>query len=219
MFENIINMAKGVLGSKFTMPERLAPKVIVPASFPLQIDFNNARKWSKIVMHHSYTPDGVNTNDWEGIRKYHMSYRYNGDTISAEKAAELKAKGDKGVLDPWPTIAYHFGVEEDKGGLIYRLGCPLSKIGYHAKGFNSAAIGICLVGNYGGNFDGSDGKVPTSEQYNKLAMLVKHLMKKFSIKVSSVYGHRETYPLLGEPVEKTCPGTKFNMIEFRKMLV
>ena len=69
MFENIINMAKGVLGSKFTMPERLAPKVIVPASFPLQIDFNNARKWSKIVMHHSYTPDGVNTNDWEGIRK------------------------------------------------------------------------------------------------------------------------------------------------------
>ena len=225
-WNDIVNSVKGIIGTKFSFPTKARPltqKDIEP-TLPLKIDFTNARVWTYIVMHHSYSPDSANINDWEGIRKYHTSWRFSGNTITEQKARELIKQGEQGVEAPWPTIGYHFGVEEDRkenplGEYVYRLGCSLARTGYHTKGFNEKAIGICLVGNYGGNFDGKDGREPTEVQIIMLEKLVKYLMWKFQIPASRVLGHRETYKMLDKPQEKTCPGTHFDMLKFRQGLL
>jgi len=45
----------------------------------------------------------------------------------------------------WAGIGYHFVV--DKDGYIYR-GRPIGKVGSHATGYNSNAVGICFNGNF-----------------------------------------------------------------------
>ena len=79
--------------------------------------------WQYIILHHSATTDGQ-TNDWDGIWKYHTE------------------------VQKWSTIGYNFGIEEVNGILKYRIGRPLNITGGHTKGMNETAIGICLVGNY-----------------------------------------------------------------------
>ena len=52
------------------------------------------RQYKNIIIHHSATPDGL-VNDWDGIRKYHMSYRYNGNIITKEEADKLRLMSKK----------------------------------------------------------------------------------------------------------------------------
>jgi len=83
-----------------------------------------SRKWTHIVLHHSYTEDGK-TVDWTAIKRYHIE--------------------EKG----WDDIGYHFGIErvDDKYQLM--IGRPLSKVGAHTQGqMNYKAIGICIIGKY-----------------------------------------------------------------------
>jgi hypothetical protein len=186
-------------------------EVAAEAAINKIVDFTNSRNWEYIVIHHSATVDEPG-NDWEGIRRYHMSWRYNGDIITEEKAKELTANGIKGVQSPWPSIAYSFGIEKVDGEYIYQKGCPLSEIGYHAKQMNPKGFGICMVGDF-------DNAPPSDVQINMLVSLLKFLMAHYNISKEKVLGHRETYALFNVPVEKTCPGNKFSMDALRAKLV
>ena len=82
--------------------------------------------WSEIIEHHSAVPDGSITSDWEGTWKYH-------------------------VTDPqhlWRAIGYNYGLEQDNGVWVYRVGRSLSMDGGHTVGHNKKAVGICVIGNY-----------------------------------------------------------------------
>lgn len=177
----------------------------------LIIDTKNTKQYTYIVIHHSASTD-QRVNDWIGIRKYHTSWRYRDETVTEERARELLSQGKSGVVAPWRDIGYHFGLEYDNDILVYRSGRSLSMIGAHAAGFNDKSIGICVVGNY-------DKVKPVPEQLSMLKDLVFKLQKIYSIDAKNVIGHREVYTLLKEPVVKTCPGTAFNMDEFRSSLV
>lgn len=164
-------------------------------------------KW--IVIHHSATPDGQ-TYDFESMKKYHMSYRHEGKTISHQEANKLVASGQK-VTRPWRTIGYHLVVEEVKGNVEVIQGRNFNEEGAHALGFNDKSIGICIVGNY-------DKEPPTETKIFKGASLCRNLMREFNIPVDQVIGHRETFAKLNKSVQKTCPGSAFDMDLFRNRL-
>lgn len=172
---------------------------------------NGARDWKGIVIHHSATVDGK-TSDWEGIKKYHTSWRFNDDIITAEKAKELEVQGKKGVLKPWSDIGYHIGIEDDGGKIVVKEGRKLAYIGGHAKEFNSTHIGLCVIGNF-------DVEVPPLDKWTATIDIVAYFRKLFSLTIDSIVGHRETFTLRGVPVEKTCPGKLWNMIKFRSEIV
>lgn len=75
-----------------------------------------------VIVHHSLTKDGK-TEDWKGIKRYHME--------------------EKG----WSDIGYHAGVERINGVLTSLTGRPLNMTGGHCLGHNDT-IGICIVGNF-----------------------------------------------------------------------
>jgi len=115
-------------------------------------------------------------------------------------------------VNGWKDIGYHRGIENVNGKLTVHKGRDIGQIGAHAVGFNAKSIGICLVGNYD--------LYPVSEdRLSLLALVCRELQKQYSIPRAQVIGHRETYPIRGVPVEKSCPGELFNMDEFRKRLV
>lgn len=189
---------------------------------PIPMDFKNEKPWTWIVLHHSYSPDRQKLNDWEAIRKYHTSWRYKDEIVTLNQAKALQAQG-KDVIAPWPTCGYHLGLEYDLvnniSSVVYRIGAPLSHVGYHCIGFNEKAIGICFVGNYGGKFDGTDGKIPTDDMLKAGLKLVRFLMFHYKIPKEHVLGHRETYKMLGKTIEKTCPGSHFSIESFRSQLL
>ena len=165
-----------------------------------------------IVIHHSASTDSV-TRNWDGIRAYHKSYRYQGDIITAERYDELLAAGKTAGLElPWSDIGYHLGIEAVGGMIAVQQGRPIGTVGAHAHGFNSKSVGICLVGNY-------DVTEPDDGRLFLLASVCRELQRQFSIARDQVIGHRETYPILGITVQKSCPGTAFDLVKFRKRLI
>lgn len=143
-----------------------------------------------IVIHHSLTDDGECAENWDAIRKYHI--RENG----------------------WTDIGYHLGIERVAKRLEWMRGRPLTEVGAHAHGFNGSGIGICVVGNF-------DEKPPDPEVWQSARYMCEILMghfKKVYDRDLKVLGHRETYKMIGKPVEKSCPGNCFDMDKFREGL-
>lgn len=168
-------------------------------------------KPSWIILHHSYSSDGF-TRNWDSIKRYHMSYRFNGDIISEEQYTKLLNQKIDGLLEkPWHDVGYHFGIENDHGKLTVFPGRLIGEIGSHAKGFNDKSIGICLVGNY-------DICKPDADRLHILSHLCRQLQLEFKIPRDQVIGHRETYQLLKGPVQKSCPGAEFDLVGFRTLL-
>lgn len=114
-------------------------------------------------------------------------------------------------INGWHDIGYHYGIERVNGSLEVLYGRPMTKDGAHAIGFNRNGVGICMVGNY--NIE-----EPAEDRLYMLECLVKRLMKDNHIPAHCVIGHRETYLIRGVKVEKTCPGSKFDMEAFRSRL-
>ena len=175
------------------------------------IDTANSKQWDHLIIHHSATVDG-DVHDFDAIKKYHMSWRYQGNIISEKKAKELLAKGTKGVQEPWIDIGYNFLIEKTFGKYVYKIGRKLSLSGAHTLSYNNKAIGICCVGSF-------DKNPPNDVQWKMTLALTKELMKRYNIIAVNVLGHRETYKMLGLPQAKTCPGEKFSMEKFRSELV
>ncbi len=201
-----------------TAPETIKP---IPESIPelneennlrlkelfTNIDLQNTLEWKYIVIHHSATVDGK-ANDWEGIRKWHTGLSGDADPKSRNYNPYVKA--------PMRYIGYNFGIEKENEIVVYRIGRPLGTTGGHAKGFNGmeperAAIGICVVGN--GDIQALD-----SAELLMLVKLCRLLQKIYGIHKDKVIGHRETYPILKQAVQKTCPGKMFNVDAFREYL-
>lgn len=165
-----------------------------------------------IVIHHSFSSDGK-TRDWDGIRKYHMSFRYQGETITENQYNEYKAAGKTAGLErPWKDVAYNLGIEEVNGQLTLQKGRQIGTIGAHAIAFNDCSIGICLVGNF-------DSTSPQDDRLFMLASMCRDFIRMFSIAPDHVIGHRETFTHRGVSIEKTCPGASFDLDAFRKRLV
>ena len=161
-----------------------------------------------IVIHHSFSSDGV-TRDYNAIRKYHMSYRHNGDIITKDQYDYLVSEGaTKGLEKPWTNIGYHFVVEKIGENVEVIGGRAIGEVGAHCRWFNDKSIGICIIGNY-------DSVAPDSDRLFTATSLVRQLCREFSIPNDQVIGHRESYPILKVPVEKSCPGTLFDMDKFR----
>jgi N-acetyl-anhydromuramyl-L-alanine amidase AmpD len=165
-----------------------------------------------IVIHHSLSPDGQ-TRDWDAIRKYHMSFRYQGDIITEQTYEEYKNAGKTAGLErPWKDIAYHIGIEEVAGVLAVQKGRPIGAIGAHALGFNDCSIGVCVVGNF-------DKEAPTESRLFLLGSVCRDLQSLYGIVWDHVIGHRETFTIRGVPVEKSCPGAQFDLVKFRERLI
>lgn len=173
--------------------------------------------YTSLLIHYSDTKDdGVNA-DWPAIRKYHMSWRHDGEIITEERARELLAGGAKGVEVPWADIGYQFGVERVGGAVILQEGRPLTMPGAHCNqhgpdgiSLNLTSIGICFVGDF-------DLEPPADDVYEAGAMLCSSLIMKFpTIRPDRIWPHRQFAPW------KTCPGTRFDMdrlVKFTKFFL
>lgn len=156
-----------------------------------------------IILHHSLTKDS-GTVSWGAIRRYHMSYAYEGNIISKQDADELIIKGYPVKL-PWDDIGYHFGVEFVLDQYEILMGRMPNIPGAHTVGFNNKSLGICMVGNF-------DVTEPPKGIWDTTLKLCHYLTEAFSISPSAVYGHRDW-------ANKSCPGKLFDLNKFRDDLI
>ena len=160
-------------------------------------------KPENIIIHHSLTKDS-GTVSWGPIRKYHMSYVYNGNIITEQQAQELINLGHT-VKKPWKAIGYNFGIELIDDTYEILLGRMANESGAHTIGRNHDSIGICCVGNY-------DLIPPPEPLLLSLRTLCRFLMVQYGIPVENVYGHR-TFASY-----KSCPGNLFDVEKFKQRL-
>ena len=158
-----------------------------------------------IMLHHSLTPDGE-TVSWGAIRRYHISWAYQGVIISEQQGKRLQAEG-KDVKEPWDDIGYHYGIELVGDHCEILTGRMLTETGAHCpqQNMNTNSVGICFVGNF-------DKAEPPAAQWDLGIKLVKSLMAVLGIPAVSVHGHREYAPY------KSCPGKQFDLDKFRGAL-
>lgn len=116
----------------------------------------------------------------------HHSYTTGGDAYSFARY-HVDTRG-------WPGIGYAYVILKD--GTIQW--CHEHDVRtYHVGKYNGPCLGICLVGNY------DEEEIPHKQWES--AVWLTHV-----INLPNILGHRE---LSG--VSKSCPGTKFNMSDFR----
>lgn len=178
------------------------------------LEGSNTIMFKGLVLHHSAIPDRIG-NDIESIKRFHSSFVFNDRIVSEEEYNRLKLKDSKpkGLVRPPYTggVGYHLLFERRDGNVIYEIGRPFDVPGAHAKKYNSSHMGICFVGNYS--------KVGPDEEIWKNALEVcRIMMGYFEFPRERVIAHRETYVILGEPVQKDCPGSAWPMDRFRSEL-
>lgn len=105
----------------------------------------------------------------------------------------------------WKDIGYHYVIRRD--GTIEQ-GRELWEPGAHVGGFNVESIGICCSGH-------GDIEDFTPLQHQALANLCAQHCKNFSLPHTVVIGHREADDFGAPHVDKTCPGTKVDMMAVR----
>jgi len=101
-------------------------------------------------------------------------------------------------------FGYHYYIRKD-GTLEH--GRDERKQGAHCLdlGMNTKSIGICFEGH--GNYEPW-----TTEQINSWQVVANTLMRKYSIPITNILGHRET------GANKDCPGKLVNMSKVRNDL-
>lgn len=168
------------------------------------------RKIRFVIMHHSWSPDRAEENDWEGIVRFHMSYRYKGRILTETQAKSMQSLNVKGVLAPWSDVGYQHGIEEAGGDVVLRIGRGMRRRGAHTgeANFNRDGIGFCVIGNY-------DKKEFPARQWVLSCLLVAKYVKVFEIPIKQVLGHGEAQKMAGNAHPKSCPGHKVDMDRFR----
>lgn len=91
----------------------------------------------------------------------------------------------------WSDIGYHYVIRRD--GAV-ELGRPVDKMGAHAKGYNGASLGVCMIG--GLNDDGDPDANFTAAQYDALELVYRALAQ--SHPITDTVGHRDIS-------SKSCP--------------
>lgn len=102
----------------------------------------------------------------------------------------------------WSDIGYHFGVAPDES--IWKLR-PVTLSGAHVLNRNQHTIGVAMIGN----FDEED---PAKNGLTTAVKVVRLLVERFKLKPENIRFHREFQ-------NKTCPGTKLDLREFRQMVM
>ena len=147
-----------------------------------------------LIIHHTATNRDRTT--FEGVKKYHKSWAYQGRIISEAEARRLIAQG-KRVKYPWGDIGYHWFITGD--GKLHK-GRDEQWVGAHAKtagySMNYQSLGIALTGNF-------EVENPAKEQIATLDELLQRLRAKYNIPKEKVLGHREI------PHSTLCPGKNF----------
>jgi len=162
------------------------------------------RRWTHIMIHHGATEDG-RAFDWQATRRYQMSWRIDGVSVTkADYDRRLAIKDGKRFEPPWRDIGYHFGNEKVNDRYEIIVGRNLDEEGAHCVGMNDRAIGFCFAGNF-------DLAPPPGEQWEIGIRFVRSLLKLLDIPIGSVVGHRDY-------AQKTCPGKLFDMDLFRRDL-
>lgn len=178
--------------------------------------YDNCRSWKGVVIHHSATVDG-RANDWKAIKKYHTSYRIDGEIVDEVTFKQRQMLGSGKVFEkPWSDIGYHGGWELEGDLYVFKVGRSWSVPGAHAglknnSSFNNDYLGLCAVGNY-------DKTPPPQALWELCVATVREIRQHFGFGVDKVLGHREVYDKVGVPRQKTCPGNQWNMDKFRAAL-
>jgi len=144
------------------------------------------RKWTAIVIHHSATETG--------------------DAASFGREHEHRG---------WEGVGYDFvignGTDSGDGEVEVTFRWKQQKTGAHCKTpdnwANERAVGICLVGDF-------TNRPPTMRQMRSLERLVEFLQKRYGIRKSLIYGHKDTP---GAHVTE-CPGRYFPMSRLKSAL-
>ena len=211
MFDFIKNIVQGLKDYRTPVVSNFRPPVKVTIVPPESL--NNSARWKGIVIHHSATVDGK-ANDWAGIKKYHTSYRIDGDIVDEATFKSRQMLGHGKVFErPWSDIGYHGGWEMDNGVYTFKLGRSWNRAGAHAglKGnnsFNEQYLGLCVIGSF-------DAVAPNTELWSLVVKTVREICDTLQIPKGNVIGHREVYDLAGVKRQKTCPGASFDMGKFR----
>lgn len=108
----------------------------------------------------------------------------------------------------WIGCGYHFVIPRDGRIQSHENGdrCrPLDRAGAHVgdcgPGWNSRALGVCLVGGVGANGKAENNFTP--EQFAAMEGLVAKLLKRFP-SITNIGGHRDLIRKTGAP-PKACP--------------
>lgn len=128
----------------------------------------------KIIIHHSYSIDNLNSNNYIGICNYHQSLGWR------------------------PPCGYHRIYEYINEELIKHKGRKENENGAHTKEneMNFKSIGICIIGNF-------DINIPTSELYKELANDIFDIMKRYPhIKIDDIEPHSKYAPYKTCPGKK-----------------
>lgn len=180
----------------------------------LAIDVAASRPWKGIVWHHSASPDSPG-RDWPGIVKYHTSYRIDFNIVTPEEFERRRAAGDGKVFQmPWLAVGYNGGTEWVGDEVVFNWGRPLNMVGAHSgvagcsNIFNEEYLGFCSIGDF-------DAAPPRPEHWDFNLRLTRAFMGAFNIPASHVIGHREVFDRLGVPRQKSCPGSGWDMEQFR----
>jgi len=84
----------------------------------------------------------------------------------------------------WIDIAYHFLISPQ--GDIFE-GRPINVVGAHVLNWNTANVGVSIMGNYHPPVN----QIPTKETLNSFVEMGKYLKSTYNISVSSFYAHRD----------------------------
>jgi len=152
----------------------------------------------RLTVHHSLTKDGQ-TVDWQAIRRFHTSWRYNGRIITEQEGRSLP-----GAIKPWREVGYHMGIEMINDRYEILVGRMLDEAGAHTVGHNVDNIGICFIGNF-------DADPVPKQQWDFGVRLVKSLYCLLCIHIGDIKGHREI-----ARDGRTCPGRLFDLHQFRR---
>ena len=160
--------------NKLTMGQRL----VIPAATPARpvITLYPSNKWKYIIIHHSATDVG-------SALKFHVAHERRGFTRG---------------------LGYHFVIdngssEKPDGYIEVSPRWIKQQDGAHCKagGMNYRGIGICLVGDFTGEY-------VSDKQLSSLVYLINILRKYYNIPLKNIMGHGQV------PGAKTeCPGKRF----------
>lgn len=155
--------------------------------------------WKGIGVHCSASRDTTHRN-FDAIKAYHMSYRYNYTVVSKEEAERLMAAGEK-VEKPWRDIGYNFVTEYIDGVLHTLIGRSKSISGAHISGYNHELLGYCIVGNF-------DDDTPSEEHYKEAGRVCGNQAHEHGFGVDMIVPHNKY-------ANKTCPGVNVDMDRIR----